>query len=413
MREDGMNCEEICELLTAYLDGEVTPEEKMNIEAHLPGCPQCRTELEALSAMQSSLRGAFTAMADEAFPSPQAWEKVRSRLETKESRRGFWSAFTLGRVAAATAVVVILVIAVVVWQYGGIFETAVPPPTPAPAPAPTPAPAPAPEPEPTPTPTPEPAPEPEPSPSPSLAPEPAARFIRIEASFDKETYLPAEEINVEISFTNITSGDYEISPFPPVVEVRTAGPPFNTVYSFPSGASTVALLPGETVKHTLTWNQLDDQQKQVPYGQYLFLVLGGGTLEDAKVLGSVLILPPEGVIKRTINVNESKTVGGITFTLKRVELTTSGLSFYAFNADYGHPVPPPPLKSIIAEYSLDGGPARQAGSVLGASGGSNLDGYEYAWFMSIPVPEGTKELTFVITRFGDVEGPWEFTVPLE
>ncbi len=401
MREEEMNCKEICELLTAYIDGEVTPEEKAYIETHLPGCPQCRAELEALTAMRENLRGALTAMTNEAVPSPQTWEKVRARLETKESRKGFLSRFTLGRVATASAAVVILIIAVVIWQFGGISELGAPPPAPAPAPAPTPAP------------TPEPTPEPEPAPTPSLAPEPAARFIRIEASFDKETYLPGEEINVEISFTNITPGDYEISPFPPVVEVRTAGPPFNPVYSFPSGASTVALLPGETVKHTLTWNQRDEQGQPVPYGQYLFLVPGGGTLEDARVLGSVLILPPEGVIERTINVNESKTVGGITFTLKRVELTTSGLSFYAFNADYGHPVSPPPLESIIAEYSLDGGPVCQAGSVLGASGGSNLDGYDYVWFMSIPVPKGTKELTFTITSFGDWEGPWEFRIPLE
>ncbi|GAH44566.1 unnamed protein product, partial [marine sediment metagenome] len=164
---------------------------------------------------------------------------------------------------------------------------------------------------------------------------------------------------------------------------------------------------------TLRWNQLDDQGKPVACGQYLFLVPGGGTLEDTKMLGLIYILPEEGVIERTIDVNESKTVGGITFTLKRVELTASGLRFYAFNADYRHPVSPPPLKSIIAEYSLDGGPVRQTGSALGASGGSNYDGYDYAWFMSIPVTKGTKELTFVITSFGDWEGPWEFKVPLE
>ena len=46
-------------------------------------------------------------------------------------------------------------------------------------------------------------------------------------------------------------------------------------------------------------------------------------------------------------------------------------------------------------------------------GGSNLKGQEYVWMMSIPVPKGTKELTFIITRFGDVEGPWEFKIPVE
>jgi len=57
MREEDMNCKEIREFLTAYLDGEVTPEEKAYIESHVPGCPDCRAELEAMSAMQTNLRG--------------------------------------------------------------------------------------------------------------------------------------------------------------------------------------------------------------------------------------------------------------------------------------------------------------------------------------------------------------------
>jgi anti-sigma factor (TIGR02949 family) len=52
-----MDCRKICDLLTAYLDGEVTPEEKANIEAHLAGCPRCQSELGSLSAVQNDLRG--------------------------------------------------------------------------------------------------------------------------------------------------------------------------------------------------------------------------------------------------------------------------------------------------------------------------------------------------------------------
>jgi anti-sigma factor RsiW len=77
-----MSCKEICELLTAYLDGEVTPEEKAYVEAHLPGCPQCHAELEALSVTQVSLRGVLKSMADEVSPSTEAWEKVRAQLES-------------------------------------------------------------------------------------------------------------------------------------------------------------------------------------------------------------------------------------------------------------------------------------------------------------------------------------------
>jgi hypothetical protein len=63
-----------------------------------------------------------------------------------------------------------------------------------------------------------------------------------------------------------------------------------------------------------------------------------------------------------------------------------------------------------AEYSLDGGPTRNAGR----SGiGFREDGMRLSWIMLDPVPKGTKELTFIITRLGDQEGPWKFQVSLE
>ena len=122
MREEEMNCKGICELLTAYLDGEVTPEEKAYIEMHLRGCPQCRTELEALTATQASLRGALKSMAEEVTPSVQAWEKVRARLEKKSSwLDGLHRLLTskTWQVATVTAAVVLIAVVAVVWQFGG------------------------------------------------------------------------------------------------------------------------------------------------------------------------------------------------------------------------------------------------------------------------------------------------------
>lgn len=399
-----MDCKKVCELLTAYLDGEVTPEEKAYIEAHLPGCPKCQAELKALSTMQTSLRSALKSMADEALPSSQAWEKVRARLETGETRPVFWTSLTLGRVTVAAAAVFIVVIAVVIWQYDGSFEAVSPQPSftvPISTPSATWT---------TPTTTPTATPPPStPHPSPI---EPPARFIQMGASFDKEVYLPGEPVNMEISFSNITAEPYEISPFPPVVEVMKAGTIDDVVYGFSAGPAAETLQPGETVKRVLAWDQTDDRGQPVPWGQYYFLVPHGGTLEDSKILGGVFILPPEGVIEQTISLNQSKTAGGITFTLQKVELTASGPRFYTFNADFDEPERPPAFNTILGQYSLDGGPVREAGPVFVVGGGSELDGYDYVWFMSIPVPKGTKEITFVITSFGEWEGPWEFHIPL-
>ena len=132
---------------------------------------------------------------------------------------------------------------------------------------------------------------------------------------------------------------------------------------------------------------------------------------------SLLILPAEGVIERTIEVNESLTVNNITFTLERVELTATEARFYASNTppkDYKpkrpQSLPPPKGYDAIAEYRLDNGPVKKAGT----SGVRYLlNGMEHIWDMLDPVPKGTKEITFVITELGDWEGPWEFRVPLD
>ncbi len=97
MRKEGMDCKEICELLTAYLDGEVTPKEKTYIETHLPGCPKCRAELEAFSATRENLRVALTAMAEQAAPPPLIWESIRNLIEGEGFRSKFfrWGGFSV------------------------------------------------------------------------------------------------------------------------------------------------------------------------------------------------------------------------------------------------------------------------------------------------------------------------------
>ncbi len=257
------------------------------------------------------------------------------------------------------------------------------------------------------------APAPSPSPHPSPAPR-SVKYIKMEAAFDKDAYPPEEEINIKLSFTNVTAEPHEISPFPPIVEVRADGRRDSIVHTFPAGSSNVTVQSGETTEHTLVWNQQDEQGQQVPYGYYDFLIPGGGTLEDKAIVGGIHILPPEGVIEKTINVDKSQTVSGITITLNRIELTTSGPRFYAFSADFGQLTTPDKMPPApYAKYYLDNGPVREGDKVNVIGGGSNLEGQEYVWMMSIPVPKGTRELTFVITEFGGQEGPWEFKIPLE
>jgi flagellar hook assembly protein FlgD len=75
------------------------------------------------------------------------------------------------------------------------------------------------------------------------------------------------------------------------------------------------LEPEEVATYTLTWDQRDDNGQQVDYGYYTFRIrtsIGGYGFDG------VLVQPPAGMIERTIEVNESQTVNGITVTLKHV-----------------------------------------------------------------------------------------------
>lgn len=262
---------------------------------------------------------------------------------------------------------------------------------------------------------------------------PIKRLIELDARTDKGAYLSGEEIAVEISFRNVSGGMLQIAPFPP--EVRIIRPITDReIRSFPAGTGAKSLDPGEVASVAVTWDQRDDQGQQVADGYYHLLV-GPICMEERSETHEMsesvrlLILPVEGVLEKTVEVNESQTVNGITITLERVELTASGARFYAFHVppDYklfeqpaapgteapqGLEPPPPWMMELhaYAEYSLDGGLMKEAGwSGLGF----REDGLRLSWIMLDPVPKGTKELTFIITKLGDWEGPWKFQVSLE
>jgi len=116
-----MDCIEVKELLTTYLDNELKNEEKIKIEAHLSACRQCREELEGLALMREQLKKVFRLRADEVSPSPQTWEKLRQRIVVPD-RPSFWE-WLLNTTRSpvwrtVTPVVLIVVMAIALWQTG-------------------------------------------------------------------------------------------------------------------------------------------------------------------------------------------------------------------------------------------------------------------------------------------------------
>lgn len=353
-------------------------------------------------------------------PSPVFQERLKDKLLHKldkqktaapaEKQGSFWERLgeTWRKPVWRTVTVTLLVALVTVGIMGrvGVFTRFVPPPTEIPPPIIE-------IPPPVLEPTPSPAPPPTPAPAP--APRPQAP-IEVMAATERESYLPGEEIVIEFSFKNTTDEPHEIAPFPPEIEILGKGPHDEVVRSFLAGNLFKLLESGEVVKYELTWDQLDSLGQRVDYGYYQLMIP-----EFPPRLNGFYILPAEGVINKRVKIDESQTVNGVTCIWEQVMLRPGGLSFQAVIVPPGYdyetitrhdPESPPELPPLpVAEYQVDDNPAIDAGlpSIIDPIKG----GIRYVWHTPVPVANGSKELSFTVTRFGELEGPWEFSIPLE
>ena len=265
-----------------------------------------------------------------------------------------------------------------------------------------------------------PAPAPRPAPSPpfeeSVTPEDAH-------------YLPGELIEVRLTITNVSAETITFSPYPPQIRVTPRMDFDRTLFLVAGGTQPREVSPDETITFDFAWDQKDSQGQQASPGWYavsfrdMNITQGDrGTMFHSTA--RVLIQHPQGAVEKTIDLNQEQTVNGITVTLERIELNSSGMTVYAFNNPPGYNLPPgqtAPAPSMWiqaeAEYSTDGGAVKKAGS----SGIRFLDnGIRHTWNNLDPAPKDAKELIFRILRLSEggtpgqgFEGPWEFKVPLE
>jgi anti-sigma factor RsiW len=104
--------DELGELLSALLDGELTPSERARVDAHLDAHPGARADLEALSATRALLRGlpwaepptgALAAIADAVARSGVADVRYAHAANAKTARRAAaWIAAAAAAAAIAT-----------------------------------------------------------------------------------------------------------------------------------------------------------------------------------------------------------------------------------------------------------------------------------------------------------------------
>lgn len=254
--------------------------------------------------------------------------------------------------------------------------------------------------------------------------------LSVNATPDKSAYLPGEIIDINFSFTNTSPDRITIESFPP--EIRIMSPdPSNEVLVMSAGDSQVNLGPGETVNHLITvgtqggnsltpgWYEVDVDNVDID------VTATRATTSTNMSYGGVanfLVEYPQGAMEKIIEVNQSQAVNGISINLERIKLTEKGVSWYAFTTAsvISSPQPPGPvypqpiqIVGVPAEYAIDG-ISRDAGYA-----NFNLleNGTLLTWGsepgLLPPVPADAREMTIRITAFGDIQGPWEFYIPLQ
>jgi predicted anti-sigma-YlaC factor YlaD len=75
------SCHEAAELLSDYVDGDLSAFRRWRVEAHLAACEGCRTVYRTLTTTVAVLR---TLGEVEPAPQPQLVEAVRSRIDPGE-----------------------------------------------------------------------------------------------------------------------------------------------------------------------------------------------------------------------------------------------------------------------------------------------------------------------------------------
>ncbi|MBX9736411.1 MAG: zf-HC2 domain-containing protein [Phycisphaerales bacterium] len=79
---DGITCRDVIETLMAYIDGELSPHDRAEIEKHLSICRSCVNYLESYRA---SIRAAAEAMRSHSPPTPMPDDLVRAILEARNT----------------------------------------------------------------------------------------------------------------------------------------------------------------------------------------------------------------------------------------------------------------------------------------------------------------------------------------
>ena len=107
----GMDHRALQELFSAYLEGDLSPEEQTQVSSHLESCEECRREL---ASFQRTLRGLSSLRA---VPPPEGFSrKVQQRIHRRSRGRFFKTERLLMRVPFEWISFIIIIIMLVLYM---------------------------------------------------------------------------------------------------------------------------------------------------------------------------------------------------------------------------------------------------------------------------------------------------------
>jgi len=88
-----MSCDDYEAMVSGYLDGELTADQRADFQKHLAGCPQCRQQLAEMTALKESL-----AMMKFKEPSDVELERYWATIYTRLERGAAWVLLSVGAI---------------------------------------------------------------------------------------------------------------------------------------------------------------------------------------------------------------------------------------------------------------------------------------------------------------------------
>src|SRR5206468_8629669 len=108
-RSNSMNCLQCTDNLTAYLDQELPPGARSEVESHLGSCARCSAELHTLKEAMLFLESHSKPLE----PGPAMWSNIRAQIAALPAHSGsgvFWLHSPLQRWTAAAVALAVSVV---------------------------------------------------------------------------------------------------------------------------------------------------------------------------------------------------------------------------------------------------------------------------------------------------------------